>query len=70
MTNEPTAGVPGLFEAVLSGADDTVVGLLRAGVPAEAADGDGTSALYLAAVSDEPGLVRLLLTAGADPERG
>ncbi|MFJ1601130.1 ankyrin repeat domain-containing protein [Streptomyces sp. NPDC088261] len=70
MTNEPTAGVPGLFEAVLSGADDTVVRLLRAGVPPEATDGDGQSALHLAAVSDEPGLVRLLLAAGADPERG
>ncbi|MFJ2646880.1 ankyrin repeat domain-containing protein [Streptomyces sp. NPDC087420] len=70
MTNEPTAGVHGLFEAVLGGADDTVVRLLRAGVPAGATDGDGQSALYLAAVSDAPGLVRLLLTAGADPERG
>ncbi|MFF2526271.1 ankyrin repeat domain-containing protein [Streptomyces liangshanensis] len=70
MTIEPTAGVHGLFEAVLSGADDTVVRLLRAGVPADATDDDGQSALYLAAVSDEPGLVRLLLAAGADPERG
>ncbi|QIQ05272.1 ankyrin repeat domain-containing protein [Streptomyces liangshanensis] len=70
MTIEPTAGVHGLFEAVLSGADDTVVHLLRAGVPADATDDDGQSALYLAAVSDEPGLVRLLLAAGADPERG
>ncbi|MFD5781509.1 ankyrin repeat domain-containing protein [Streptomyces sp. NPDC126933] len=69
MTKEPTAGVEDLFAAVHGGADDTVVRLLRAGVPAEATDQDGQTALYLAAVSDEAGLVRLLLTAGADPER-
>ncbi|MEU3182758.1 ankyrin repeat domain-containing protein [Streptomyces sp. NPDC006923] len=69
MTREPTAGVEDLFEAVHGGADDTVVRLLRAGVPAEASDEDGQTALYLAAVSDEAGLVRLLLAAGADPER-
>ncbi|PVE05357.1 ankyrin repeat domain-containing protein, partial [Streptomyces scopuliridis] len=71
MTNEPTAGagVDELFAAVGGGADDTVVRLLRAGVSAESADGDGETILYRAAVSDEPGLVRLLLTAGADPRR-
>ncbi|MFE2845704.1 HEAT repeat domain-containing protein [Streptomyces scopuliridis] len=71
MTNEPTAGagVDELFTAVGGGADDTVVRLLRAGVSAESADGDGETILYRAAVSDEPGLVRLLLTAGADPRR-
>ncbi|MEV4998431.1 ankyrin repeat domain-containing protein [Streptomyces niveus] len=73
MTNERTAGPDGawdeLFSAVYEGRDDTVVTLLRSGVPAEATDRDGQSALYAAAVSDEPGAVRLLLAAGADPER-
>lgn len=69
MTGEPTAGVQGLFAAVYGGAEDTVVQLLRAGVPAEATDEDGQSALYLAAVSDEAGVARLLLAAGADPDR-
>ncbi|AXG77317.1 ankyrin repeat domain-containing protein [Streptomyces paludis] len=73
MTKDPTAGARDgtrkLFEAVYEGADDAVVRLLRAGVPAEATDADGQTALYLASVSDEPGLVRLLLTAGADPDR-
>ncbi|MFJ1645162.1 ankyrin repeat domain-containing protein [Streptomyces sp. NPDC088258] len=69
MTNEPTAGVPDLFEAVYEGADDAVMALLRAGVPAEATDEEGRTALYLAAVGDTPGPVRLLLAAGADPNR-
>ncbi|MEW1724116.1 ankyrin repeat domain-containing protein [Streptomyces sp. NPDC093109] len=69
MTKDPTAGARELFEAVYEGADDAVVRLLRAGVPAEATDEDGQTVLYLASVSDEPGLVRLLLTAGADPDR-
>lgn len=69
MTNEPTTGVQGLFEAVRAGADDTAVRLLRSGVPVEATDAEGQSALYLAAVSDEPGLVRVLLAAGAAPGR-
>ncbi|WP_405619143.1 ankyrin repeat domain-containing protein [Streptomyces sp. NBC_01508] len=73
MTNERTAGSDRardeLFSAVYEGRDDTVVALLRSGVPAETTDRDGQSALYAAAVSDEPGAVRLLLAAGADPER-
>lgn len=73
MTNERTAGPDGardeLFSAVYEGRDDAVVALLRSGVPAESTDQDGQSALYAAAVSDEPGVVRLLLAAGADPER-
>ncbi|MET9552704.1 ankyrin repeat domain-containing protein [Streptomyces sp. NPDC006645] len=73
MTNERTAGSgrawDELFSAVYEGRDDAVVALLRSGVPAEATDQDGQSALYAAAVSDEPGVVRLLLAAGADPER-
>ncbi|MYZ40175.1 hypothetical protein GT002_35020, partial [Streptomyces sp. SID4917] len=60
MTKEPTAGIADLFEAVGDGADDTVVRLLRAGVHAEAADEDGETILYRAAVSDRPGAVRLV----------
>ncbi|MET4921533.1 ankyrin repeat domain-containing protein [Streptomyces sp. PSRA5] len=73
MTNERTAvsdlARDELFSAVYEGRDDAVVALLRSGVPAEATDQDGQSVLYAAAVSDEPGAVRLLLAAGADPER-
>lgn len=73
MTNERTAGSDRardeLFSAVYEGRDDAVVALLRSGVPAEATDEDGQSALYAAAVSDGPGAVRVLLAAGADPER-
>lgn len=73
MTNERTADSDRardeLFSAVYDGRDNAVVALLRSGVPAEATDQDGQSALYAAAVSDEPGAVRLLLAAGADPER-
>ncbi|GAA3370198.1 hypothetical protein GCM10020367_15870 [Streptomyces sannanensis] len=58
-----------LFEAVREGDTDAVVRLLRAGVPAEATDEDGQTALYLAAVEGETGIVRLLLAAGADPDR-
>jgi hypothetical protein len=69
MTKEPTAGVTALFEAVYDGDDDAVVRLLRAGGSADAPDEDGQTPLYLAAVSDEVGIVRLLLATGADPDR-
>ncbi|MEW2164158.1 ankyrin repeat domain-containing protein [Streptomyces sp. NPDC007084] len=65
-TNHPADA---LFPALYEGDQDTVVRLLRAGVSAESVDEDGQSALYVAAVSDEPGIVRLLLAAGADPDR-
>ncbi|MFI6649586.1 ankyrin repeat domain-containing protein [Streptomyces sp. NPDC050529] len=71
MTEVPMAaagGGPSLFDALYEG-ENAVVRLLRAGVPAESVDEDGASALYLAAVSDRPGVVRLLLAAGADPDR-
>ncbi|WP_351225492.1 ankyrin repeat domain-containing protein [Streptomyces sp. NPDC002133] len=58
-----------LFEALYEGDDDAVVRALRAGAPAEAADEDGQTALYLAASQDRPGTVRLLLAKGADPDR-
>ncbi|MEV6649681.1 ankyrin repeat domain-containing protein [Streptomyces sp. NPDC051219] len=69
MDIEPAAGHGDLFEAVVSGEDDTVVRLLRSGIPAEATDEEGQTALYLAAVQDQPGIARLLLAAGADPNR-
>ncbi|WP_308307504.1 ankyrin repeat domain-containing protein [Streptomyces sp. ISL-10] len=46
-----------------------MVRLLRAGVPADTVDEDGQTPLYLAAVEGETGIVRLLLAAGADPDR-
>ncbi|MGP9021392.1 ankyrin repeat domain-containing protein [Streptomyces sp. BR1] len=58
-----------LFEAVLAGDDDAVMWALRSGAAAESVDAEGTTALYLAAVENRPGAVRLLLAAGADPER-
>ncbi|GHH35057.1 ankyrin repeat domain-containing protein [Streptomyces candidus] len=69
MDDKPTAGLRDLFEAVHGDEDDAVVRLLRAGAPAEATDEDGTTALYAAAVNNRAGAVRLLLAAGADPDR-
>ncbi|MEV4330566.1 ankyrin repeat domain-containing protein [Streptomyces sp. NPDC049597] len=64
-----TADAHSLFAAVYDGADDDVVRLLRAGAPAETVDEDGQTPLYLAAVEGDAGIVRLLLAAGADPDR-
>lgn len=58
-----------LFEGLYGGDDDAVVRALRAGVPPEAADQDGQTALYVATAQDRPVMVRLLLAAGADPDR-
>ncbi|MGW6566191.1 ankyrin repeat domain-containing protein [Streptomyces sp. NPDC054975] len=59
-----------LFDALHEGAD-AVVRALRAGVSPETTDAeDGETVLYRAAVANEPGIVRLLLAAGADPARG
>ncbi|GAA3892369.1 hypothetical protein GCM10023084_51460 [Streptomyces lacrimifluminis] len=58
-----------LFTAVYAGDEDAVVRLLRLGMSPEAVDEDGQTALYAAAVGDEPGIVRLLLSAGAAPDR-
>ncbi|MFD7816917.1 ankyrin repeat domain-containing protein [Streptomyces sp. NPDC059785] len=65
-THDPRAR---LLTAVYEGDEDAVVTLLRSGADPEWADEDGQTALYLAAVSDRPGVVRLLVTAGADPDR-
>ncbi|MCQ4214231.1 ankyrin repeat domain-containing protein [Streptomyces longispororuber] len=69
MDDELKAGVSGLFDAVHSGDEDAVVRVLRTGVPGDVCGEDGQSALYVAAVGDEPAIVRLLLAAGADPDR-
>ncbi|MFD5988725.1 ankyrin repeat domain-containing protein [Streptomyces cyaneofuscatus] len=68
MTNEPIRDEPSLFDALYED-ENAVVRALRAGAQAESSDEEGTTALYLAAVQDLPGTVRLLLAAGADPDR-
>ncbi|MDQ0796933.1 ankyrin repeat domain-containing protein [Streptomyces sp. B1I3] len=68
MTDEPAGGARSLFTALYDG-DNAVVRALRAGASAESCDEEGTTALYLASVEDLPGTVRLLLAAGADPDR-
>ncbi|MET8505721.1 ankyrin repeat domain-containing protein [Streptomyces sp. NPDC004787] len=57
-----------LFDSLFDG-DDAVVRALRAGADPDARDADGETPLYRAAVSNQPGAVRLLLAAGADPGR-
>ncbi|MEV5157347.1 ankyrin repeat domain-containing protein [Streptomyces sp. NPDC053728] len=68
MTNGPAGGAGCLFDALYAD-EDAVVRALRAGASAESSDSEGTTALYLASVQDLPGTVRLLLAAGADPNR-
>ncbi|MER5981961.1 ankyrin repeat domain-containing protein [Streptomyces sp. NPDC001787] len=68
MTEEPIGDEQSLFEALYV-SEDAVVRALRAGAGADSRDTDGTTALYLASVQDLPGAVRLLLAAGADPDR-
>ncbi|MER7165382.1 ankyrin repeat domain-containing protein [Micromonospora sp. NPDC000207] len=58
-----------LVEAARSGAAGQVADLLRAGVDPDAVDVEGTTALYAAAVQNEVAVVRLLLAAGASPDR-
>ncbi|GGZ31157.1 ankyrin repeat domain-containing protein [Streptomyces poonensis] len=65
--HEPPAD---LLTAVYESDDDAVVRQLRAGADPETADEDGQTVLYLAAtLLGEPGIVRLLLAAGARPDR-
>ncbi|MFE9455291.1 ankyrin repeat domain-containing protein [Streptomyces californicus] len=68
MTNEPIRDEPSLFDALYED-ENAVVRALRAGAAAESSDEEGTTALYLASVQDRPEAVRLLLAAGADPDR-
>lgn len=58
-----------LFEAVHGDDVDAVVAHLRARRDADAADTDGRTVLYTAAVSGRAGIVRVLLAAGASPDR-
>ncbi|MER8043370.1 ankyrin repeat domain-containing protein [Streptomyces sp. NPDC094032] len=57
-----------LFEALWNGDDDGVVRALRDGADPETRE-DGETALYRAAIGNQPVSVRLLLAAGADPAR-
>ncbi|CUM42029.1 FIG01124038: hypothetical protein [Streptomyces venezuelae] len=57
-----------LFDAIRAGDEDGAVRALRSGADPEGRE-DGETALYRAAVGDEPGIVRVLLAAGADPGR-
>ncbi|TDC36527.1 ankyrin repeat domain-containing protein [Micromonospora sp. KC213] len=56
-----------LMESLLRDDLPTVLALLRAGADPNAADRDGTTPLYLAAVHNGRAAVRILLDAGADP---
>ncbi|MGW7055911.1 HEAT repeat domain-containing protein [Streptomyces sp. NPDC054887] len=69
MTNDPAVAAQSLFDALYEDGDDAVVRLLRSGVPAESTDDEGATALYRASLQNRPGMVRLLLAAGADPDR-
>ncbi|MBQ1114162.1 ankyrin repeat domain-containing protein [Streptomyces sp. C3-3] len=68
MTNEPIRDELRLFDALYED-ENAVVRALRSGAPAESSDEEGTTALYLASVQDRLEAVRLLLAAGADPNR-
>ncbi|MFC8229282.1 ankyrin repeat domain-containing protein [Streptomyces sp. NPDC057287] len=68
MPHDQVGGARALFEALYDD-ENAVVRALRAGASAESADEEGSTALYLASVQDLPGVVRLLLAAGADPDR-
>ncbi|MEU5217857.1 ankyrin repeat domain-containing protein [Streptomyces sp. NPDC020807] len=57
-----------LFDAIRAGDEDGAVRALRGGADPEGVE-DGETALYRAAVGNEPGIVRVLLAAGADPGR-
>ncbi len=56
-------------EAVARGDVAAVRGLIDQGVPVDAEDRDGESALFLAARDGDAAMVRLLLERGADPNR-
>ncbi|WP_371680172.1 ankyrin repeat domain-containing protein [Streptomyces sp. NBC_01276] len=57
-----------LVGAAARGDAPRVAALLRSGAPAAAADSEGTTALYAAAVAGAERAVRDLLAGGADPD--
>ncbi|HEY9094208.1 MAG TPA: ankyrin repeat domain-containing protein [Hydrogenophaga sp.] len=57
-----------LHDAVVSGQKAKLQQLLKQGVDINARDGDGRTALMLAALGSDPVLVELLMKAGADPD--
>ncbi|MET7435985.1 MULTISPECIES: ankyrin repeat domain-containing protein [Streptomyces] len=58
-----------LFEATLSSDASGVRALLSNGADPERSDKDGTTPLYLAAVQGEADIARMLMEAGAFPDR-
>lgn len=65
----PTLLAEALVEAALVGDNGKLRRLLGRGASADAVTSTGTTALYCAAVREDPGVVRLLLGAGADPNK-
>ncbi|MGY5125471.1 ankyrin repeat domain-containing protein [Streptomyces nigrescens] len=59
---------PQLISAIYADEADKVEALLRQGASPSAPDADGETPLYLAAVSGQSDIVRLLLEAGASPD--
>ncbi|MGW9075641.1 ankyrin repeat domain-containing protein [Streptomyces kronopolitis] len=57
-----------LFHAILGGDTAAVKAVLRAGVDPNKLYGEGTTPLYLASVTGEADIARLLLKAGASPD--
>ncbi|MBV1954080.1 ankyrin repeat domain-containing protein, partial [Streptomyces sp. BV333] len=68
-TDPANAAAEELFSALYEADEDLVAALLGAGVSPEADDGGGGTALHSAAVDGRAAVVRLLLAAGADPDR-
>lgn len=58
-----------LFAAILAAEPARVQALLRGGAHPETASSDGTTPLYLASVQGETEIARLLMEAGAAPDR-
>lgn len=67
--SEPPPAARDIVAAVYAGDDDAVMRLLRDGAEAESTDEEGRTVLCTAATHNEAGIVRLLLAAGADPDR-
>jgi DNA-binding CsgD family transcriptional regulator len=68
-TDRNTAAMGRLTSAILASRTARVGSLLQRGTPVNGADKYGTTPLYKAAVQGETEIVRMLLEAGADPDR-